>query len=262
MLKKIELEYIKKDGFSSSSINGVRHIKTLPYLSVVQAVEGNYDIQLIKGDIYNTGSGGFFVAPSNIQQTITHNADKTSKNMVCRWVFLKIKVNEIYSFDDLYVFPVIIPDIYKNEINSLFDRLFTTDDLFDEYVCCYEIVKILSLISKKKCKSPPHLNSILNYIKGNYCNKITVRDIAESVNLSESRLFSVFKKEMGISPITYLNNYRLSVAADELINTDKTVIEIADLVGISDSVYFNKMFRRAYQMSPSKYRKTYKNGRE
>jgi transcriptional regulator GlxA family with amidase domain len=89
-----------------------------------------------------------------------------------------------------------------------------------------------------------------------------VKNIAEGVNLSESHLFAVFKKEIGISPITYLNNYRLSVAADELIKTDKTVVEIADIVGIGDSVYFNKIFRKSYQMSPSKYREIYKNGRE
>ena len=47
--KKIELDYVEKNGFSSVSFDGICHIKTLPYLSVVQAVEGNYDIQLGKG---------------------------------------------------------------------------------------------------------------------------------------------------------------------------------------------------------------------
>ncbi len=261
-INKIQLEYFKKDGFSSVSNDGIRHIKTLPYLSVVQAVEGNYDIRLGKGEVHNTKIGGFFIAPSDIQQTIVHNTDKTSKKMVCRWVFLKIKVNDLYDLDDLYDFPVIIPEAYKNEMNSLFNQLFATDNLFDEYVCYYEIVRILSLISKKKNhKFPLYLDNSLTYIKDNFKNKITVRDIAEDVNLSESHLFSIFKKEMGVSPITYLNNYRLSVAADELLKTDKTIVEIADMVGIGDSVYFNKMFRKAYQMSPSKYRELYKNGR-
>ncbi len=262
-LKKIELEYVEKDGFSSTSCDGIRHIKTLPYLSVVQAVEGNYDIQLGKGEMYNTETGGFFVAPSNVQQTIIHHADKISKTMICRWVFLKIKVNDVYNYDDVYDFPIIIPKAHKHEVNLLFNRLFASDNLFDEYVCYYEIIRILSLISKKRDhKFPMHLDHAISYIRENYRNKITVKNIAEGINLSESHLFAVFKKEIGISPITYLNNYRLSVAADELIKTDKTVVEIANMVGIGDSVYFNKMFRKAYQMSPSKYRKTYNNGRE
>lgn len=261
--KKIELDYVEKNGFRSISFDGIRHIKTLPYLSVVQAVEGNYDIQLGKGEMYNTGTGGFFVAPSNVQQTITHNADKISKNMVCRWVFLKIKVNDLYNLDDLYDFPIIIPETHKYEMNLVFNRLFASNNLFDEYVCYYEIIRILPLISKKKeHKFPMHLDKAITYIRDNFSNKITVKNIAEGVNLSESHLFAVFKKEIGISPITYLNNYRLSVAADELIKTDKTIIEIADMVGIDDSVYFNKLFRKSYQMSPSKYREVYKNGRE
>ncbi len=261
--RKIELEYIKKDGFSSDSCGGIRHIKTLPYLSIVQATEGNYDIQLGKGDMYNTGIGGFFIAPSNVQQSITHNADKTSKNMVCRWVFLKIKVNDLYNLDDLYDFPIIIPETHKYEMNLLFDRLFACNNLFDEYVCYYEIVRLLSQLSKnKKHNIPLQLENALAYIKNNYKNVITVNDIAQEVNLSESHLFLIFRKELGISPILYLNNYRLSIAADELLKTDKTITEISDMVGIEDSIYFNKMFRKAYQMSPSKYREIYKNGKE
>lgn len=261
--KKIELDYVEKNGFSSVSFDGICHIKTLPYLSVVQAVEGNYDIQLGKGEMYNTGTGGFFVAPSDVQQTITHNADKTSENIVCRWVFLKININDLYDLDDLYDFPVIIPETHKYEMNLVFDRLFASHNLFDEYVCYYEIIRILSLISKKKeHKLSMHSDNAITYIRDNFRNRITVKNIAEGVNLSESHLFSVFKKEIGVSPITYLNNYRLSVAADELIKTDKTIIEIADMVGINDSVYFNKLFRKSYQMSPSKYREVYKKGRE
>lgn len=261
--RKIELEYAEKDGFSSASCDGIRHIKTLPYLSVVQAVEGNYEIQLGNSKFYNTGIGGFFIAPSDVQQTIVHNVDKASKAMTCRWVFLKIKLNDLYDIDDLYEFPVIIPETHKSEMNLLFDRLFAADNVFNEYVCYYEIVRLLSMLSKKKeYKISPYLDNALAYIKDNYKNKITVGDIAQKVNLSESHLFLIFKKEMGVSPITYLNNYRLSVAADELLKTEKTIVEIADMVGIGDSVYFNKMFRKSYQMPPSKYRKIYKNGRE
>lgn len=262
-INNIQIEYADKNGFNSILYDEIRHIKTLPYLSVVQAVEGNYDIQLGNGEMYNTGIGGFFITPSDIQQTIIHHADKASQNMVCRWVFLKIKINGLYDLNALYDFPVIIPEPYKKEMNLLFDRLFAADNVFDEYVCYYEIIRILSQLSKKKAhKIPRYLDDVLTHIKNNYKSKISVQDIAKRVNISEPHLFSVFKKEMGVSPITYLNNYRLSVAADALLKTDKTIAEIADMVGICDSVYFNKLFRKAYQMPPSQYRKIYKNGGE
>ncbi len=263
IIKNIHLEYVHKSGFSSAFCDGICHVKTLPYLSVVQAVEGSYDIKLGNGETYNTGSGGFFIAPSDIQQTITHHADKVSGNMVCRWVFFKIKINELYDFDHVYHFPV-IPECYQKELHALFNRLFATDTIFDEYVCYYEIVRWLSLISKRKEHTLPlqKIDVALTYIKENYKNKITVSDIAQKTNFSESYLFSIFKTSLGVSPISYLNNYRLSVAADELLKSDKTIVEIANMVGVEDSVYFNKLFRKAYQMSPSQYREMYKNSSE
>ena len=75
-IAKIHIEYAHKSGFSSTTCNGSCHTKVLPYLSVVQAVEGSYDIQLDNGKTYNTGNGGFFIAPANVQQRIVHNVKK------------------------------------------------------------------------------------------------------------------------------------------------------------------------------------------
>ena len=108
-IAKIHIEYAHKSGFSSATCNGSCHTKVLPYLSVVQAVEGSYDIQLDNDRTYNTGNGGFFIAPSNVHQRIIHNTDPTSKKITCRWVFIKIKINNIYSFDEKFGFPTILP---------------------------------------------------------------------------------------------------------------------------------------------------------
>ncbi len=258
-IKKIDLEYTSTGGFSSLKSNGVRHTKVLPYLSVVQAVEGNYDIGLGKDKMYNTENGGFFIAPSGVQQTIVHNADKTSGRMTCRWIFFKVKINDTYYLDDIYNFPAILPDSFKNEMNVIFNNLFQADTTVDKYICYYKIVKLLlSVSSEKEYSLPSHIVRAAMYIKKHYMEKITVQDIADSVNLSASHFFSIFKKQMGISPIAYLNNYRLSLAAELLLGTDITVTEAANSVGISDSVYFNKIFKNTYQMSPTKYRKNYK----
>lgn len=260
-VKKIILDYAIKNGFNSNMYDGTQHTKVLPYLSVVQAVKGNYDIQLGKSEVYNTADKGFFVAPSNVQQVILHHAEKSGENMICRWVFLKIKINDNYIFDDLYHLPIILPEPVKSQMNLVFDRLFASNDIFSEYICYYEIVKLLSLVAEKKeCPLPVFLDHALTYIAENYQQKITIQDIAKTVNISEPYLFSAFKKRMGISPISYLNNYRLSIAAELLLNTTKNITEIAAYVGIGDSIYFNKLFKKYYQMSPTQYRKSHFRG--
>ena len=258
-IKSINCTLFSKGSSSSMQHDGICHIKTLPYLSIAQAVDGSYDIRLGAGKTHNTGTCGFFLAPANIQQTITHHSNPASGHMHCRWVFLKIQINGLYDFDSLYEFPTILPDAYKDAMHRVFERLFSATDLFSEYICYYEIAKILSCVSQEKEHTlPAQLDDVLAYIKAHYADPITVADIAKSAKLSQSHLFSVFKKHLGVSPIAYLNNYRLSAAVTLLSQTNRTIVEIADMVGIHDSVYFNKLFRKAYQMPPSKYREIYK----
>ena len=258
-IKNLKLDYFKKSGFTSSSCDGVCHIKTLPTLSVVQATEGSYDIKLGNGETYNTGEGGFFIAPKDILQTITHHVNEKTGNFTGRWIFIKAKANDIYCLENIFEFPVILPEEHRQQMNFLFDKLFNDCDIFLENVYSFMILKILHSISQEKSsKVPNYINNTIEFIKENYKEKLTAKDIATKANLSKSYFFTSFKKVVGVSPITFLNNFRLSLAEEMLINTDKSINEIADSVGIEDPAYFNKAFRKAYQISPLKYRKKYK----
>ncbi len=262
-IEKVHIEYARKSGFSSTQCDGVQHIKVLPFLSVVQAVEGSYDIQLDNGTTHNTGNGGFFIAPSNAQQRIVHNTDRSSKKMICRWIFIKIKINDIYDFDGKFRFPTILPQSIKSEMNALFDELFCADNTFDEYVCYYKIIKLLFSVSNEREQPlPQYIEQSLSYIKNNYSKKISVKDIAKETCLSSSHLFAVFRKELGVPPIFYLNKYRISIAAELLRETTKSIKQISAEVGIDDPIYFSAMFKKQYQRSPNKYREIYKNGKE
>jgi len=254
-IKRIQLEYAAKSDWSSNMIDGLHHIKMLPYISIVQGVEGNYDIQLNDGEIYNTGKGGFFVAPSNVKQSIIHHADKISGNMYCRWVFLLVKTDDTSFFDDFYKLPGIIPDEYKNAMNGIFDRLFSADNIFDEIICYHEIIKQLSLFSKKGTDVPvKRFNKTIHYIKNNYSSKISVEELATAENLSVTHFIASFKKETGMAPISFLIYFRLSMATEMLLNTKKTIGQIAYDVGINDPFYFNKLFKKVYKLSPSEFR--------
>jgi len=260
-IKKIKIEYSIHHGFSTPSMDGVCHVKTLPYLSVVQSVEGSYDISLKDGDTHNTGSGGFFIAPADIRQTITHHSDPNTGNMMCRWVFLKVLVNDLYPLERLYDFPAIVPETYRAQLNRIFDRLFSAQDLFDAYICYHEIIKVLSLIAVPKAiSSNPCVDSVIQYISQHFREKIDVALLARLVNMSEPNIYVIFRKATGTSPIAYLNNIRLSHAAEMLTGTDDSISHICDAVGIHDPVYFNKVFRKAFYMSPTKYREIYKCG--
>lgn len=97
--------------------------------------------------------------------------------------------------------------------------------------------------------------AILAYIHSHYKEKITVEKVAMHLNISRSECFRCFKRLTNKSPTDYINEYRLSIAAKQLRETEKSIIEIITECGFSSPSYFGKMFKETYSMSPLQYRK-------
>jgi len=91
------------------------------------------------------------------------------------------------------------------------------------------------------------------YIHTHYSEPITRRDVASFVGLSERHLTRCFRQEMGITPITYLNRFRINQAKTLLGAGKKEITEIALDVGFSSSGYFTRVFRDEVGVSPSAY---------
>ncbi len=255
----INIEFLKKDGFYSIPNEGVTHVKVLPYLSVVQSLEGHYDIALGNSEKCKTTDGGFFIAPAGVRQTITHHVNEKSGKMSCRWIFVDARINREFSPDSLYTFPTVINGDERHELNSIFERIFKTDDAFENYADCCRLLGYLTKLGEEARESSHGgLKTALSYISEHYAERITVKTLADSSNMSESNFYALFKKLVGTSPIAYLNNYRLSAAANALSQSTRSIKEIAFSVGIDDSMYFSKLFRKTYGMSPSEYRTLYK----
>lgn len=255
-IEKLQIKYMLNNSHKKDSTSPlVRHQKILPYLSIVQSVKGSYSIKIGNRPTECTGSGGFFIAPANTLQVIDHNLDPESKTMENRWLFIDIVINGKYRPDFIYDFPTLVPKETQTEMNSLFDELFENDDIFDKYSICYRIMKLLISLGTPKisihCKD---LQNVISYIVQNYSATITMEDLADIAHMSQSNLHAVFKKQFAISPISYINHYRITLAAEELLQTDKQIGDIAKAVGIPDQLYFSKLFKKIYSVSPREYR--------
>jgi len=252
------IKTFKKSGFNSVYNENIKHIKVLPYLSIVQSVEGSYDIAIGSGETKQTGEGGFFIAPSEVQQTIVHHVNADSGKMSARWIFLDVEINNIYKIDTLYKFPAVIDNDLKIKFNKIFDSIFATNNIFDNYGDCYKLLGILLQISTPIEKEPHSgIKNAVIYIKENYSKNITIEKLAKLSHMSESNFYATFKKVFGNSPISYLNHYRLSIAAAKLNESDQSINEISSSVGITDPLYFSKLFKKTYGMSPKDYRRMY-----
>ncbi len=102
-------------------------------------------------------------------------------------------------------------------------------------------------------------HDILIYVQSHFAEPLTIKELSNYALINKNKLTSLFKKHTNMSPIKYLNDYRLYVAKNLLITTSKSISEIAAEVGYHQTSYFIEQFRERYGMSPLKYRNNYKN---
>lgn len=82
-------------------------------------------------------------------------------------------------------------------------------------------------------------------------------EIARFVNLSPSRLRHLFKNETGMTLANYLKALRMRKAKEMIETTFMRVKEIINLTGSGNRTRFTKDFKRAYGLTPTRYRKHY-----
>ena len=100
----------------------------------------------------------------------------------------------------------------------------------------------------------PVLAPALAHLHRDPARKWTVADLAASVGASRSSLDSRFRDVLGRSPIRYLTEWRMHVAADLLATTDVSVFAIARRVGYDAEEAFSRAFKRARGEAPSVWR--------
>ena len=95
---------------------------------------------------------------------------------------------------------------------------------------------------------------ISDYIKRHYA-KVSIKDLAAEFHFQEDYFNRIIKKKTGLTYSAYVQQIRLEHAEHMLAASDRSVDEIAELVGYRNKGYFYKIFQEKYGTTPSKYRK-------
>ena len=93
------------------------------------------------------------------------------------------------------------------------------------------------------------------YIVANYRQKIRLEEVASLINLSPSAFSHYFKKRTFKSFSQFVNELRISFACRTLIETERTIAEIAYESGFNNLSNFNRIFKKFRQMTPKEFRK-------
>ncbi len=97
---------------------------------------------------------------------------------------------------------------------------------------------------------------IIAYIHTHFREPIKMGDLARELLLHPDYIGRCMQQALGKSPIQYLNQYRLSRAKTMLTSTNLTIADIAREVGIGDSTYFSKLYRKYEGITPLEFRRT------
>ena len=141
------------------------------------------------------------------------------------------------------------PYMPQEKIDSLL-RLLT---FFAQYF--YEVG--MRLKEAQKDRKYPEIAKAKEYIKDQFRESISLKNVADHVYLSEAYLSRLFHRVEGVTFSQYLQSVRVAEAKKLLTRTDWSVSQIAFSVGFSSLSYFNQFFKKIEACTPSQYREEF-----
>ncbi len=241
-------------------------------IEIIRIISGETEVRL-NNNIYHAGAGDIlFVNPETVHsafpneciyECVVFTSDYfVCEDGLCRDFILNIidgeyKVREYFKHNDKDIISI---------INMLFDALRNKEEGYRFFVVGYlyqmmaviqnrNLYSVISDNSIAESKTVPKLKKILKFIRENYHSQITLKDMAEHINMSQKYFGAFFKNMTTKTPVEYLNSYRIEQAARKLISTDKSVTDIAYECGFNDLSYFIKTFKNQKGYTPACERK-------
>ena len=137
---------------------------------------------------------------------------------------------------------------YEIELRDLLSRIMTA--------CC-------GMLTEEDMMAPQtaadeKLLGMVAFIEEHMQQKISVKDIADAVYISERDCYRKFQSGLRETPLQYVQSVRLERACQLLTGTDFSVSEIAAQCGMGDSSYFGAVFLRHTGCTPGQYRKRHR----
>lgn len=110
---------------------------------------------------------------------------------------------------------------------------------------------------EKEHSEDHRMEAIMEYIRANYREPITLMSLSEAVYLSNAYLSKYIKKQFNMNYKDLLNSVRLNHAIEDLTHSGEPIMKIAMDNGFASASAFNRIFKNTFGVMPSEYRKTH-----
>lgn len=239
----------------------------------------------VEDDIYNVTSGQAFLLNMGIpykltasSKTVSYYAVRFNPEFIMEREYTSKIAKKYYdTIDDKEKFRALLLDesnlrdeTVLDKINSIIAINHTKTlgyEMITKGYLCHLWVALLELVLHKRgsfntislpTQDELRVKMAVDYLKENYADEITLESIAERIHVSRSECCRCFKRVIGIPPVDYLIKLRIFEAA-RLIYKDpgafSSFSELAFMVGFNNVSYFNKMFKRILEMTPTNFQR-------
>jgi AraC-like DNA-binding protein len=101
-----------------------------------------------------------------------------------------------------------------------------------------------------------------NFIHEQADDRLSLKQVAQAVNISPNYLSEKFKRVTGENFVAYVNRRRVEKARDLLLKRELRISEIAFAIGFQSLSQFNRVFKKLTQQSPTKFRAALRNAQD
>jgi len=134
------------------------------------------------------------------------------------------------------------------------DKLEYIDHYFTQTIIA-ELLLSINECYQKTYLTNPYISGIVEFITREYQENITAPVIARAVNLNETYMQKLFKKELGVTLLEYVTRYRISQSIALMRNTNMKFVDIAAQVGFNNRQTFYNAFKEFTGYNPKLFRK-------
>lgn len=226
----------------------IRHESLLPHIPVEE--EFNEYIAIAKGDLdyvtthlnnesFSNPDGKGKLSDNDLQNLRYHFVIAVA--MITRYCVMNgMELEKAYNLSDFYI--------------QKMDKCSSVAEIVDLHnTMCYDFCNKMHILKKSEILSKPVV-LCMDYIYSHVHSRITLKQLAEYTNLSESYLSRIFRKEIGISVSDYIILQKIEKAKNMLSYSDYPLADIANYLAFSSQSHFIQVFQKHVGITPHKYR--------
>lgn len=183
-----------------------------------------------------------------------------------RWKYLTIDWEKLFGQKEIQVNRNVI---WNEEMAQLVEIIYAEAERHDESSVAVITHLLNALILKfLRCEGEaeldeapaakvidPKIYASIKYILNHYGERLSVKDLAAESNYSVNYFRKLFTEQTGVTPLNYITNIRLRMAAILLRSSDRTIVDVAEACGFNSLSSFNRCFRDQYGTTPAQWRK-------